>query len=307
VLIEPQQLLAALRLPATSALQSEILGERVGSPERIRIEAPGSAPLIVVVRRPADSDAASNQIAVMEALTGAGFAAMPRLLAVTGGATVESWVDGATALAFVPPPGSLDAAVTALAALHALPLREGLRWELNAAETLPAPDVPLYRLGFAASEREPAMAPLAAAHEALLASPFGFVHGDATAARFLLAQGRATLINYARAGFGAQLFDVAAFLLTAGLEPPARRTLALRYAEVRDLPPGETANLVDLAGLVWGFETQLRLARRQVEMLGDDAASAELSTEASRIEQGLRNAAGDHPMAAAIRSALWPS
>lgn len=306
-MIDRETLVRALGLPPESTLEEEPLGERPGTPERVRIDAPGREPLVVVVRHPVDAEAAYNQAAVMEALTSAGFAAMPRLLAVLEGATVESWIEGATALAFVPPAGSLEAAVAALAALHTLPVREGLRWEQRPAETLPNPDVPLYRLGFASPEREPAMAPLADAHAALLATPFGFVHGDATAARFLLAPGRATLINYERAGFGPQLFDVAAFLLTSGLEAAGRRALAQRYAELRGLRAAETADLVDLAGLIWGFETQLGLARRLVETLGDDAETSELNTAAVRIENGLRTPAGDHPVAGAIRSALWPS
>lgn len=307
MLIDPPQLLAALRLPADSTLNDEPLGERIGSPERIRIDPPGAAPVIVVVRRPGDGEAAANHAAVMDALATAGYAHAPRLLAVLEGATVESWVDGGTALAFVPPAGACEAAVEALAALHSLPIREGLDWERSPEQLLPSDDVPLYRLGFAAREREAALEPLARAHAAILGTPFGFAHREATAARLLLAPGRATLINYTRAGFGPQLFDLAAFLLTAGLEAAGRRALAHRYAALRGLEPQSTADLVDLAGLLWGFETLLGLPRRLVEALGDDAESAELNTAAGRIDKAMRAPTGEHPAAAAIRAALWPA
>ncbi len=301
-------LLRSLGLPAESVLTEEPLGERVGSPVRVRIDAPGGATQVVVVRQPVDSESAFNHAAVMEALAKAGFAQMPQLLAVLeGGATVETWVDGASALAFVPPTGSMEAAIEALAALHGLPVREGLRWGQPPDEVLPSPDVPLYRLGFAAAERESAIGALADAHRAVLDTAFGFVHGDATAARFLLAPAAAAVINFNRAGYGPQLFDVAALLLTSGLEPAGRRVLAQRYAGLRAMEPGETANLVDLAGLLWGFETQLGLPRRLVETLGDDAESAALNTAAARIEQGMRSPAGNHAAATAIRSALWAS
>lgn len=307
MVIEAQTLLRSLALPPESVVSEEPLGERRGSPLRVRIDVPGGAPQVVVVRQPTDPEAAFNHAAVMEALARAGFTQMPRLLAVLEGATVEEWVDGASALAFVPPPGSMGAAIEALARLHGLPIQEGLRWGSSPEEVLPSPDVPLHRLGFAAAERDPAKAPLEAAHVAMLETPFGFVHGDATAARFLLAPGAATLINFGHAGFGPQLFDVAALLLTSGLEPAARRVLAQRYAGLRSMATDATADLVDLAGLLWGFETQLGLARRLVETLGDDAESAALNTAATRIEQGIRNAAGSHAAAAAIRSALWAS
>jgi aminoglycoside phosphotransferase (APT) family kinase protein len=215
-------------------------------------------------------------------------------------------VEGASALAFVPPAGTLEAAIEALASLHSLPIREGLRWEREPAGLLPEADVPLHRLGFASHEREPAERPLAEAHDALLAGPFGFVHGDATAAHILLAPGRATLINFTRAGYGPQLFDLAAFLLTAGIEPAGRRALAHRYANLRGMDARTTVDLTDLAGLIWSFETLLGLPRRLVENLGDDPASAALNTAAGRIDQGMRAPAGDHPAAAALRAALWP-
>jgi len=305
--IEAQTLLRSLGLPPGSVVSEEPLGERAGSPTRVRIDMAGGVAQVVVVRQPTDPEAGFNHAAVMEALANAGFVHMPKLLAVLEGATVERWVEGASALAFVPPAGSMEAAIEALAALHALPISEGLRWGQSPADVLPGPDVPLYRLGFAAAEREPAMDALADAHRAMLETPFGFVHGDATAARFLLAPRAATLINYAHAGYGPQMFDFAALLLTSGLDAPGRRVLVQRYAALRGLPPDETADLVDLAGLLWGFETQLGLPRRLVETLGDDAESAALNTAAARIEQGMRSAAGSHPAATAIRSVLWAS
>jgi hypothetical protein len=259
-----------------------------------------------VVRRPYDDTAAMNHAAVSEALANAGYRHMPRLLGFAGDATVEEDVAGATALQLVPPPGAAEAAMTALADLHALPVREGLDWGRSPADLFPEEDAPLHRLGFASDEREAARGPLAEARKLLLASPFGFAHRDATAANVLLGPGRAWLVNLHRAGYGPQLFDVAAFLLTSGLEAAGRRVLAMNYAAARGLQPEEAADLVDVLGILWGVEELLGLPRRIIESLGDDGSTAALRLGASRIEAGIRAAAGDSPVAAAIRAALWP-
>lgn len=299
-------IVAALRLPPGTRVELEPLGDVAGAPIRAAICPPGGSERLVLLREDAEPEAAQNHIAVMEALTNARFPFAPKLLGVAGLAAVEEWAEGATALALVPPAGSAEAAMAALAALHSLPLREGLDFEKAPAALLPGDDVPLHRLGFAASEREPAREPFAAARAALLATPFGFAHRDATAAHVLLTPGGATLLNFARAGLGPQLFDVAAFLLTSGLEAPARRALAARYAEVRGFSP-ETADFTDLAGIIWGVQELLGLPRRQILAFGDDAAMTGLHLAATRIERGIRAPAGEHPAAAAIRAALWPA
>ncbi len=300
MLADPRDVARALGLPTGSEPVREPLGEAPGAPERW--SGGGRA---VIARRPLPEEAAHNHAAVFEALSRAGFPHIPRLLGFSGLATLEEEVPGLTALQVEPPPGSAAAAVAALAALHTLPLREGLDWEKPPAELLPGAPPPLYRLGFAAHEREAAAPGFAAAREALLAGPFGFAHRAATAANLLLAPGRAWLVNFGAAGFGHQLFDVAAFLLTSGLDAPARRVLAMEYARLRGLEPEATADLVDLAGIAWGVEELLGLPRRQVEALGDDAALAALNLAAVRIERGMREPAGGAPAAAAIRRALW--
>ena len=313
MLVEPAALVAALRLPPGTEARFEPLGEAPAAPERVALRTPDGGSSVVFLRRSLDPDAAANHLAVMEALSKAGFAAAPALLGAlgdaTGVATIEAWVEGLTALAVVPPPGAAEAAIEALAALHALPIREGLDWGAEPGDLIAGADgeeVPLHRLGFASDEREPAREPLAQARAALLETPFGFAHRDATAAHILLAPNCATIVNFEQAGFGPQLFDVAAFLLTSGLEPAARRALAAAYARLRSIDPMQTIDLIDLAGILWGIAEMLVLPRRLIEALGDDAASERIRTCASRIDHGIHLPAGEHPATAAIRTALWP-
>jgi hypothetical protein len=225
---------------------------------------------------------------------------------VLEGATIEADVRGISALAVLPPARSLEAAMLALAALHSLNIREGLRWDSSPQDLLPR-EWPLHRLGFAAHEREAAAPALEAARDAILESPWGFVHGEATAAHVLLGPGHAELTSFHAAGFGPQLFDVAAFLLTAVTEPEQRRQLAHRYASARSLDPLATVDLTDLASVLWGIQELLVLPRRSIELLGDDAALAALNLAAGRIERALREPLTAHSTATAIRQALWPS
>lgn len=305
MLVDPATLTRALGLPASAEVEFEPLAGASVLAEIATVRtAEGSRRF--VLRSNHDSDAAMNNAAVMEALTKAGFRSMPSLIGVDVDVTMEGWVGGVTALQLVPPAGAAEAAIEALAALHILPVREGLRWGTTANDLLPDPDVPLHRLGFAAHEREPAREWLSAMHEALLAGPFGFVHGEATAANVLLAPGQAWLTEFSKAGFGAQLFDVAAFLLTCGIDAPGRHALAARYAQMRGLAR-ESVDLIDLAGIAWGMNELLGLPRRQVEALGDDIATEGLRTMALRIDRGIRQPAGNHLVAIALRAALWPS
>jgi hypothetical protein len=310
VLVDAARLVSALGLaPGATVSDVEPLGPGPGSSERLTVRmADGSAATYLV--RAMDGERAANHVAVLEALgahRGTGFAACPELAAVLpGAAAIERWVDGVAALSVAPHPDHLDYAVDALAALHSLPVREGLHWDESPRSLLGLDDPQLYRLGFTAPERAAAAPALAEAADSLLETPFGFVHGAATAGNVLLTARGVTLVNFHEAGFGPQLFDLAAFLLTCGLAAPARRDLALRYAAKRDLARTETADLVDLAGLAWGLGTLLAIPRRLVEHLGDDVASAAVRLVASRVEEGVRLSAGDHPAAAAIRKALWP-
>lgn len=307
MLVDPAALLQALGLPDGTSVDAEPLGEALDAPERVALRPAGLPERVVLVRRSLDPDAAANHLAVMEALTRSPFPYAPRLVAVLGDAAVEEWVEGATALALLPPPGAAEAAIKALAALHELPLREGLDWERDPAELLSDDEAPLHRLGFAAQERDLAVPLLAEARALVLRSPFGFAHRDATAAHVLLARNGAMLVNFSQAGFGPQLFDLAAFLMTSGIEPAGRRVLASMYAAACGLDPAATVDLVDLAGILWGVNEQLGLPRRLIEALGDDLASEALRTAATRIDRALRSGAGDHPVAIAIRNALWPA
>ena len=307
MLVEPARLLASLRLPASASVDFEPLDDSPWAAELVTVSVPDGAQRLILLRHSADPEEALNHLAVMEALQRVRFTSVPKLLALVGEVAVEEWVEGVSALALVPPPGAAEAAIEALAALHQLPLREGLRWELRPEELLPDEDLPLHRLGFAAQERDPAREHLAAARMEVLASAFGFVHGNASAPNVLLRRNGAWLVDFGSAGFGAQLYDVAAFLLTSGLDAPARRALAAHYARLRSLDPNETATQVDTAGILWGITELLKLPRRLIEMLGDDAASEALHTASARIDRGIRTSAGASPAAAGIRAALWPA
>lgn len=301
---EEAAVLAAIGVPAGTPVTWEALGDSPWSPVLVRIQ--GESAIEAIVREPADPEGAQNHAAVFEALARAGYPCMPRLLGFAGRATIEEVLPGATAMRLVPPPGSAEAAMEALAALHALPVREGLDWGARPADLFPEPEPPLHRLGFAAAEREPAREPLMAAHAELLQSPFGFAHREATAANVVLAPGKAWLIDFSNAGYGPQYFDVAAFLLTAGIEAAGRRALAAAYARHRGTAPDETADAVDLLGVLWAISWQLELPRKLITSLGDDVATESLKLAASRIDRAVRQPAGDSRIAAAIRAALWP-
>jgi hypothetical protein len=304
VLADHDAVLRALRLPLESEVDIEPAGHGV---ERWAMCPPGAEPRVVVLRVHPDPELAANHAAVVEALSRSGFRHMPEPLAVVGHVLVEAPVAGVTALSLVPPEGSAEAAVAALASLHALDIQEGLRWGRAPVAILGDQPLPLHRLGFAAAERSAAEPALAAAARAVLDSPWGFTHGDAIAGHVLLAPGKAWLVSFHAAGFGPQLFDLSAFLLTSGLDATARRALAGQYASLRALDVPITTDLVDLAGILWGISELLVLPRRSIELLGDDSASAALNTAAGRIERGIREPAGRHAAAREIRAALWPS
>ncbi|MEO9255348.1 MAG: hypothetical protein ABI305_07415 [Tepidiformaceae bacterium] len=306
MLVDPGTLIAALRMPAETQVDFEPLGEAAAVPERVALGTPGGPERVVLLRRALDPEASANHLAVMEALTNRSFPHAPRLLAIVGDVGVEEWIEGVTALALVPPTGAAEAAITALAALHGLPVREGLNWGMQPADLLASDELPLHRLGFAYEERDAARGPLEAAREALLHTPFGFTHGDPSAAHVLLAKDVATLVNFEQAGYASQFMDIAAFLLTSGLDAPARRALAAQYARLRNLDLFATIDGIDVAGVLWGIAQQLTLPRRLIEALGDDPASEAIHTAGARIDRGIRSPSGDHPSAAAIRAALWP-
>lgn len=298
--MELEDLAAALGVPVEAITGAETIAP--GS-LRVRIEQAGASREVLV--RGAAGEAAGNHAAVLEALSRAGFGAAPRLTAFAGGLMAETYEEGLSALAVVPSATALEAAVDAIATLHTLGLREGLRWEIPSSELVPGAGIPLHRLGFASHEREPAQELLAAAAGVLAAGPFGFVHGELHAGNVRFTANGPCLAEFGAAGHGHQLFDIAAFLSTAGLEPPFRRELAERYARRRSLPP-TIADAVDLATIPWGLSWLIELPRRQVLALGDDAATEQISMLAARTHDALRGPAGDDPLAAALRAALWP-
>lgn len=205
-----------------------------------------------------------------------------------------------------PTAAQLEAMVDALAALHSLPVREGRRRDEPPASLLPGPDFPLHRLGYAAAERDAARPALAAASSALLATPWGFCHGWTQAARVIFAGDPACLfVDWEWAGFSPQFYGLAAFLVTAGLDPATRAALADRYAARRGLGDGPRADLVDLAAISWSLDYLLGVPRRLVEAMGDDAAVAALRLTIGRVEAGLRSPAGAHRAAVVLRRTLW--
>jgi len=298
-------LLELLRLPAETPVEFEPAGDLPGAPVRAFVSAGEGAPLAIVIRDSDDPEAAMNHAAISYALDTAGYAFMPRLRAIDGTTTIEEQPEALTAMQVVPPPGAAEAAMQAFAALHALPIREGLDWGATPAGLYPPGELPMHRLGFSAAERDPARDPLFQAQEVLLQSSFGFAHRDAIAGNVLLAPGRAWLTEFGSSGYGPQLFDVAAFLLTSGIEPAGRQALAASYARHRGLAAA-IADDIDLLGILWGIGWLLELPRHLITTLGDDASTEAFKLCATRIDNGIRQRAGGSQIAAAIRQALWP-
>ncbi len=303
MLVEPGELLGLMRLPPDTPLDAEPMHTYPSLAERV-VAGTGANRQVVVVRTNLDPELANNLLAVTETLDRLKFAHMPRPLATWGRCLIEEDVPAASALAIEPPAGSLEAAVDALAALHALTTVEGIRWGATPADLYPR-EWQLFRLGFASHEREPAEQLLLRACERLLYAPVGFTHGNSTAERVLLGNGRAWLADFSFAGYGSQLCDLVAFALTTGIGPAARLALAERYNAARGLP-NQTVALYELAEVAWGLDWLLGLARRMMTVHGDDAASASVRLQADRIERGVRAGIGVDSLASSIGQALWP-
>lgn len=305
MLVDPAEVATALGLAPESAFEAEPMGEAQDSPVRLRFCRPGVAPIDVLVRREQDDGRAANHLTLMTGLTRLRFPWASGLVTAVGLAAIEEWAETTSALEIDPGPGMLEAAVEALAALHGLPLREGLDWERPPDDLLWETPPPLYRLGFASAEREAAEPGFIAAREALLSGQWGFSHREATAARVRFAREGVLIEGFGGAGFGPQLVDVAAFLLTSGAEANQRRELACHYASLRGFVAEETADAVDLAGMLWGVEELLTLPRRLIMQLGDEAATEATRTAAARVAAGIRAPAGSHTAAGVIRRGLW--
>ncbi|HET7738952.1 MAG TPA: hypothetical protein VFK32_10300 [Tepidiformaceae bacterium] len=292
-----------LRIDPTARLDVEDLSTPWASITHLTATDP---PLNVVLKRAVDPEAAYTELAVLEAFGRIGFSAAPHLRAIHGDAAVLEWVDGAPATALVPPAGAVDAAVDALAALHSLSIAEGVHWGSPPEAVVEWAPLPLHRLGFSADERDAADPPIGEAFELLRAAHWGMTHGDATAANVLLRPGGATFTGWGRAGYGPSLFDLSAFLLTAGIPAAERAAAVRRYARARSLDEDTLVAEADLLGILWGLDWLLPLPRRQIVVMGDDAATSLLVLLANRIERAIKEPAGHHPLAARIRRALWP-
>lgn len=288
---------------ASRVVDRESLGLRAGAAQRVVVETPAGREA-VLLRTGRDREHIENLIAVGDALSRRP-GPWPRVRALMGEVLVEEWVNGVTAVSVQAPYEWLERAVKAIAELHGAGFREGFDWERKPAELTPGPEMQLFRLGFAAAAREAVRPWLEAAQVALCATPFGFSHRALTADHLLFAATTAWIVDFEDAGFGAQFFDLEAFLLTSGADASVRGQLAAHYARIRGLDPESTAGLADLAGLIWGLNWLLSAPRRQIEALGDDGRSEALRLMAVRVDAAIRETAGSHPVAEAIRTALW--
>lgn len=294
----------ALRLAEGVKVRIEPVGLHPFAPVEVEVR-DGATVDRYIVRRYADEEASVTNAAVLQAVQRFGWSFVPRIAGFVAGLAIEVAPRGVAAIGLSLPLERWQMAVEALTTLHDAGLREGLRWDSAPDEVLPAAPPPLFRLGFAAHERTPAELAFVAVREVLKQTPFGFVHGAPTVERVLFDANAVEVVDYGTAGYGPQLFDIAALLATSGLPASDRARLAELYGQQRKLKG--TGDLVDLAVLVWGIEQLLALPRRQVEYFGDDVATERLVTVAQRIERALREPAGGHPLAQAIRSALWPT
>ena len=304
MLIEPEALLQLLGVPAGTAVEVEPGGMYPSLVDRVTIGS-GPAQQTVIVRSNMDPEMAQNQAAIVDVLTSIRYGPVPRVFAITHSVTVEEEVPAISGLALQMPPVVLEATIDALVELHELPLREGMR-QGQPRDSVVEGELQLFRLGFASYEREAAAPHIAAAKDLLVSeAPFGFVHGECTAGHILAGAGRAWLVDFSNGGFGCQLFDVAAFLLTSGERPEVRERLAERYVQARGLPFG-TAGLIEMSELLWGLPWLIGLSRRLVLAYEDAAVSSAFSLIASRIDRGMREGWGRSSLAEEIRHGLWP-
>lgn len=305
MLIDEQTLRTVMRLTDAATVEVEELSGPSRA-ERVFVRGPEGGEQSYIVREDADAERAINHAAVVEALTNAGFATMPRVVALSGAASIEEEFPGLPLLSLRADMALMEAAIDAIATLHGLDVHEGLDFEREPGELLLGPEPQLHRLGFASPEREPALEAFRSAHAALLKTPFGFAHRNLTAANLLVGKQGIALVNFGHAGYGPQLFDVAALLSTAGLAAEERSRLARRYAQRISDDPDTIADVTDLASVAWGVRFLLELPRRQIEVMGDEAGMERILLEATRIHAALREAAGGHPLSQQIRAALWP-
>lgn len=295
-----------LALPDDAEVQMEEAGNPLVPANRITVVRGGERQHYHA-RTDASGERGYTHAAVVEALWKAGFPGVPRPVAYAGDVLIEEAPTGLPLTSIRANAVTMEAAVDLLASMHALDVREGRNYGRDAAELVPGEETPLHRLGFAAHEREHAEPGLRAAKAAILEGPMGFAHGELTAANVLANEAQVTFTGFGQAGYGSQVMDLAALLSTAGLDAGQRRTLAEQYARKIAREPSAFADLVDVAGLLWGITWELELPRRQILVMGDEGAMEQLVLMSSRVQAAFKEAAGKHPAAQTLREALWPS
>lgn len=306
MLVDEGTLRHILGIGAEEELEIEDAGG-LSRAERVAVRGAEGGEREYVVRADVSPERAMNHAAVIEALDRAGFDGMPRLAGLTGTATIEEAFPGLPLIHLRAELPTMELAIDAIARMHALPVREGLDWERERSSLVLEAEPELFRLGFASHEREPAMEAFRAAHDILAATPFGFAHRDLTASNILLGRDAVRIVNFGSAGYGPQLFDVASLLATGGVPAQGRARLAARYGAAVGMPEQDAVDLVDLATIAWGVREEIGLPRRQIEVMGDETGMEQLIVQSTRTQQALREPAGDHPLAATIRAALWPN
>lgn len=304
--LDPDFVIAALRLPEGTDVDVTP-GTSTGSrTDLVTVRRPGGDQRRLVARSYAGADGAANDAYVLDALARLHFVHAPAVVGFAAGTVFEEAPTGAPAISVAVGEADARHVALALASLHGSSLREGVRWELEAADLLPAGELPLFRLGFTSDERSAAREPVAALIADLRTAAVGPVHGSAFASNVFLGPSTATLVDFGLAGKGIQVFDVAAFALTSGLDATARGDFARAYAAARGAPIEGAADWLDAAGLLWGLEYLMDIPRREIELLGDDPALEWVRLMARRVSQGIQEDGGAHPAATSLRRALFP-
>lgn len=260
----------------------------------------------LVIRRFADPASLATHASVLRWLSDAGFGHSTKPVALLQNAACEEAAQGVSAVSIAIGAKQADAVAGAAAGLHTLQTAPHSVWSQDHGDLVGAGELPLFRLGFGAEQREAALEPTLSLQRAIGPEWLGPVHGQATAANVVLCPDGPRFLDFSLAGRGVQLFDLAAFLVSAGLTADDRRRAACTYAGLRSLEREATADLIDAAALLWGLNHLISLPRNEVQLLGDDESLGWLRLMAERVSRAIREPAGGHPAAAALRAALWP-
>lgn len=302
---EREALAATLGLPSGSSIELSVHTAITSSCRLALVRHPDGACREYVLRSYASEDELQRHVGALGALAAAGLGAAPSLAAVVGHSACEERPDGVSAIAVPVEPDQAERVCRVLAGLHLSGLAGSGGSTSPAAGPMPG-ELPLYRLGFTAEERERAAGPTLALQDAISDEWLGPAHGRAISANVVLSGSGPVLLDFASFGVSVQLFDIAAFLLSSGLPAKERHAVAGAYGARRGAEPSDVADLVDAAGLLWGLEFLLALPRREIELMGEDASLEWLRLTARRVSLAIRDPAGDHSAARALREALWP-